>query len=79
MRYFFWLILVFVSGSVLASDSLNFTSKEVIYGRKDGMALTMTVLTPKDKPNGKAIISVLSGNWISSERMRNRFPEWSKV
>jgi len=79
MRYFFGLILVFVSGSVLASDSLNFTSREVIYGRKDGMALTMTVLTPKDKPNGKAIISVLSGNWISSERMRNRFPEWSKV
>jgi acetyl esterase/lipase len=79
MRNFFGLILFFMSCTVQASDSLNFTSKEVIYGRKDGMALTLTVLTPKEKPNGKAIISVLSGNWISSERTRNRFPEWSKV
>ena len=39
------------------------------------MALTMTVLTPKKKVNGKAIIYVLSGNWISSERMLDAFSE----
>ncbi len=79
MRFNFLLILVFASCTASASDSLNFTKSEIIYGRKDGMALTMTVLTPKQKPNGKAIISVISGNWISTERARMRLPEWSQI
>lgn len=79
MRFNFLLILVFVSCTASATDSLNFTKTEMIYGRKDGMALTMTVLTPKQKPNGKAIISVISGNWISTERSRMRLPEWSQI
>lgn len=75
MRY---LLLLAFSLSVLvtsAQDSLPYTKNETIYGRKDGMALTMTVLTPKKKVNGKAIIYVLSGNWISSERMLDAFSE----
>ena len=79
MRFNFLLILVFVSYTASASDSLNFSKAEVIYGRKDGMALTMTVLTPKQNSNGKAIISVLSGNWVSSERMREGFPERTQM
>ncbi len=79
MRYFIILFLAAFTLSTAAQDSLNYTKSEIIYGRKDGMALTMTVLTPKEKPIGKAIISVLSGNWVSSERMRARFPEWSKA
>jgi acetyl esterase/lipase len=39
--------------------------EDVIYGRKFGMALTMDVFEPK-KPNGAAIISVISGGWFSS-------------
>ncbi|HNF01514.1 MAG TPA: prolyl oligopeptidase family serine peptidase [Ferruginibacter sp.] len=75
MRY---LLLLAFSLFVLvtsAQDSLPYTKNETIYGRKDGMALTMTVLTPKKKVNGKAIIYVLSGNWISSERMLDAFSE----
>jgi len=75
MRY---LLLFVCSLFVLVSsaqDSLPYTKNETIYGRKDGMALTMTVLTPKKKVNGKAIIYVLSGNWISSERMLDAFSE----
>jgi acetyl esterase/lipase len=79
MRYFFLLMLVTFTFSTTAQDTLTYTKSEVIYGRKDGMALTMTVLTPKQKPNGKAIISVVSGNWVSSERSRLRLPEWSQV
>lgn len=79
MRYYFLIIFISVSLSVTASDSLMFSKTEIIYGRKDGMALTMTVLTPKQKPNGKAIVSVISGNWISSERSRARLPEWSQT
>lgn len=79
MRFNFLLILVLVSLTASATDSLSFIKTEIIYGRKDGMALTMTVLTPKQKPNGKAIVSVISGNWISSERSRARLPEWSQT
>ena len=39
---------------------------DVIYGRKDGMALTMDVFTPKEKANGAAVIWVVSGGWVSS-------------
>ncbi len=79
MRYLFLVISIAISISASASDSLNFSKAEVIYGRKDGMALTMTVLTPKQNSNGKAIISVLSGNWISSDRMRDGFAERSQM
>ena len=73
MRFNFLLILVCVSYTASATDSLSYTKSEIIYGHKDGMALTMMMLVPKAKSNGKAIISVLSGNWVSSERMREGF------
>jgi acetyl esterase/lipase len=38
--------------------------EDVIYGRKDGMALTMDVLTPR-APNGAAVIWPVSNNWLS--------------
>ncbi len=79
MRYIFISFLVAFALCTTAQDSLNYSKSEMIYGRKDGMALTMTVLTPKLKPNGKAIISVISGNWVSSERSRARLPEWSQI
>ncbi|HMU71361.1 MAG TPA: hypothetical protein PKD93_01415, partial [Ferruginibacter sp.] len=73
MRYLFLLVCCLFALNTIAQDSLPYTKNETIYGRKDGMALTMTVLTPKKKVNGKAIIYVLSGNWISSERMLDAF------
>jgi len=79
MRYILISLLTFFSLNAAAQDSSGYSRSEVIYGRKDGMALTMTVLTPKKKTNGKAIISVVSGNWVSSERSRMRLPEWSQI
>jgi acetyl esterase/lipase len=40
-------------------------TEDVIYGRKDGVALTMDVFTPK-KTNGAAIIEIVSGGYFSS-------------
>lgn len=41
--------------------------EELIYGRKDGMALTMLRLQPKKaRPNGKSIVQIRSGGWGSS-------------
>jgi acetyl esterase/lipase len=40
--------------------------QDVVYGRKDGTALTLDVFTPKDKKNGAGVIFVVSGGWFSS-------------
>lgn len=49
-----------------AADEPNYARKEVIYGRKDGTALTMDVFSPKKEANGAAVIVVVSGAWYSS-------------
>ena len=40
-------------------------TKDVIYGRKFGTALTLDVITPKKDANGAAIVLVVSGGWFS--------------
>tara|TARA_B100000809_G_C15013102_1_gene485678 strand:+ start:180 stop:1046 length:867 start_codon:yes stop_codon:yes gene_type:complete len=37
---------------------------DVVYGHKDGMALTYDVLTPEN-PNGAGVLSMISGAWYS--------------
>ena len=37
---------------------------DVVYGHKDGMALTFDVLRPPD-PNGAAVLYMVSGGWVS--------------
>ncbi|HMK04702.1 MAG TPA: alpha/beta hydrolase [Ferruginibacter sp.] len=73
MRYFLIALIVFSSLSAAAQDTLGYTKTEIIYARKDGMALTMMMLVPKERSNGKAIISVLNGNWVSAPRMMDAF------
>ena len=38
--------------------------RDVVYGHKDGMALTYDVFKPK-KPNGALVINIVSGGWSS--------------
>jgi len=58
---------VSLAGPALADD-LNYTRKEdVIYGRKYGLAMTMDVFTPKEKPNGRGIIWCVSGGSFSAK------------
>jgi acetyl esterase/lipase len=40
-------------------------SPDVVYGHKDGLALTFDVLTPADQ-NGAAVLFIVSGGWIST-------------
>jgi acetyl esterase/lipase len=54
----------FLSIVAIAQDK-TYSQQEIVYDRKDGMALMMTVLTPA-KANGKGIISLNSGAWGSS-------------
>lgn len=41
--------------------------EDVVYGHKDGLALTLDVLTPKKDPKGLGIILVSSGSWKSGK------------
>ena len=79
MRYFFISVLIVFNLSTSAQDSLLFTKNEIIYGRRDGMALTMMMLKPTGSGNGKAIISVLNGNWVSAPRMMDAFLTRSNI
>ena len=54
-------------GSIRAGDDLPYTRvADVVYGRKDGTALTMDVFAPKKNANGAAVIWVVSGGWFSA-------------
>jgi acetyl esterase/lipase len=58
----------------VAHAQVKFKRKEVIYGHKAGMALTMDVFSP-EKPNGYGIIWVVSGGWFSAhEAIPPNFP-----
>lgn len=52
--------------SALCQTNADFKRiEDVVYGRKDGMALTMDVFEPRS-PNGAGIIVCVSGGWFSS-------------
>jgi acetyl esterase/lipase len=64
-------VLTHCTISALFAQDTALNQREVIYGRKDGMALTMIVATPKGKSNGKSIIQVISSGYISDMRYWN--------
>src|SRR5262245_1393144 len=39
---------------------------DVVYGHKDGMALTFDVLKPEGKPNSAGVLFMVSGGWRSA-------------
>lgn len=41
--------------------------RDVIYGYKSGVALTMDVFTPRKHPNGAAVVALVSGGWFSDQ------------
>ena len=52
-----------VASSAWAAPEVDITN-DVVYGHKDGMALTYDVVQPK-KTNGAAVIFMVSGGWFS--------------
>lgn len=65
----FYLALILFSLNANAQDDSLYSQKEVIYGRKDGMALTMFVTTPKGRNINRAIIFIARGGYHSSVGM----------
>ncbi len=60
-RYCLTLVTFVFSVSVCAEVRIT---ADVVYGHKDGMALTYDVLTPEN-PNGAGVLSMISGAWYS--------------
>ena len=60
-----WMLtLLCLVGPVNAQTSVSIIP-DVVYGHKDGMALTFDVFTPVGAPNGAAILYMVSGGWVS--------------
>ena len=58
------LVLLCVAG-VAYSQSSDSIIPDVVYGHKDGMALTFDVFRPTGEPNGAGILFMVSGGWVS--------------
>lgn len=61
---------------LLALGTINMISsftreEDLVYGRKDGMALTLDVFRPTSKPNRKGILLIISSGWGSSQSAIN--------
>ena len=63
MRLLASLFLALTCGLGFAQDVTR--TSDVIYAKHDGVALTMDVFTPA-KPNGAAVIKIISGGWNSN-------------
>ncbi|MEO7768349.1 MAG: alpha/beta hydrolase, partial [Ferruginibacter sp.] len=79
MKYFLMLMVILSPCLVYPQTVSGVSQTELIYGRKDGMALTMFVQVPGKSPNGRGIIVVESGNWRSSYERAVRFLKGSAV
>jgi acetyl esterase/lipase len=58
-----WMFAVLALPPSLAAQAPKI-SADVVYGRKDGMALTLDVIRP-GKPNGAALLWIPTGGWVS--------------
>ena len=56
--------IVLASSLCAAATGAAEIEKDVVYGRKHGMALTLDAFRP-DSPNGAGVIFIASGNWES--------------
>ncbi|MBK6724481.1 MAG: alpha/beta hydrolase [Acidobacteria bacterium] len=73
-------LLLFVCFATLArAQSKLEIVPDVVYGHKDGMALTMDVIKPKANANGAAVVFMVSGGWVSNytppQQMAERFKD----
>jgi len=73
------LILAACSVTQVATTANVEIVPDVVYGHKDGLAMTFDVIKPKANANGAAVIFMVSGGWISSyfppDQMAARFSE----
>ena len=57
--------LVLTQAGLAQSAAPPAVEPDVVYGHKDGLALTMDVYRPKSEANGAAVLFMVSGGWYS--------------
>jgi len=63
----FLLLILTVTNAAQVKPATNVdVIPDVVYGHKDGMALTFDIFKPKTHTNGAAIIFMVSGGWVSN-------------
>jgi acetyl esterase/lipase len=71
MKQFLFCLLLLSSITAFANDDTSLASyhaiEDVIYGQKDGMGLSLDVLTPEKNAKGIGIVLVSSGSWKSGK------------
>ncbi|MBK5294747.1 MAG: alpha/beta hydrolase [Acidobacteriia bacterium] len=60
-----WVLLISILITSAAAVDIDIVP-DVVYGHKDGMALTFDVLKPKTGANGVGILFMVSGGWVSA-------------
>lgn len=60
---------LFAAQARAADDAAITTQRDVVYGRKHGLAMTCNVFAPKENANGAAVVWVVSGGWISAHAL----------
>ncbi|MFN9953839.1 MAG: hypothetical protein ACK55I_12135, partial [bacterium] len=66
--------LLCLSGTVAEAQGENplyVRQSDVVYGRKDGLALTLDVFTPRAGVNQRGLIFCVSGGWFSAHQSIN--------
>jgi acetyl esterase/lipase len=61
----FLILFISITGIVRPQHVPFSRTEDIIYGRKDGMALTMDLFKPEN-PNGIGVLAMISGGWLSS-------------
>src|SRR5260370_39989106 len=68
-------VVLLSAGPVRGEDATTTRVRDVIYGRRAGLALTMDVFRPA-KPNGAAVVMIVSGGFVSApEKIAPPFAE----
>lgn len=71
LRSLMFVVILVSSSNAFAADPVSSDASvtiapDVVYGHKDGLALTFDVFTPTEKPNGAAVLFMVSGGWYST-------------
>lgn len=71
MRWILYVVILWLamamSVQLHAAEAPSQTcTRDVVYGRKAGLALTMDVFRPKERANGAALLWLRSGDWMSA-------------
>ena len=80
MKFVWLMVMTLLVRDGSADQPWRTISPDVVYGHKDGLALTYDVVTPTDDGKGKAVLFMVSGGWVSRWQppeavVRSRLPE----